>query len=836
MNKKHILVGLILLLLVAGIRGIMSLVPPDIVNALVVWYGDMETGDLSQWDRAQIVSSDRIRAVTAPVREGNYAMRVEVRQGDDPINASGNRNELVKFDGASEGTEFYYGWSTLWPSDYPLNPAWQVFMQWHHPGCCGAPPVRLVLGCSASDCGQPLPDTMFFIVDGQNIWTRTPVTRGVWHDFILHVKWSANPNVGFVELWYDGELVVPRRYVRTLYNSGDTNYLKMGLYRDESISQTAVMYHDGLIQGTTFADVEHFANGGSPTPVPTPQPGCHTATPGNWQNVAFAAAESGVFTAEADVTPTALGVAGAVSLSAAPAGHWGDLAVTVLFSDPVSEPGVPANSIVVRNGTAYAADATLIYEAGRTYHVRMEVDVPNHTYSVYVTPEGGSEVTLATDYAFRSTQQSVTELTTWTISAGEGAITACDLMAGDPGSQPELLAVAAVTASGDDGNGPQNTLDDDLSTRWSAFGDGEWIQYDLGNVVTVSYLDVAFFAGTQRVSYFDVQVSDDGSAWTTVFHDAAGSGMVDALQTFDFVDIHGRYVRIVGHGNTVNNWNSLTEVDVYGFADGTLPPPSPSRPVIFAVIGDYGEAGTDEEAVADLVKSWNPDFVITAGDNNYPDGEASTIDVNIGQYYHQFIHPYVGSYGSGASQNRFFPSLGNHDWHVYNAQPYIDYFALPGNEYYYEFSWNSLVHFFALDSQAAAQNGVGTQSQWLQPRLQRSREPWKIVYMHHPPYSSGNHGSSRFMQLPYESWGATAVMAGHDHTYERIFKGANNFPYFVNGLGGRSTYTCGSPVSGSQVCYDDNYGAMRVEATDTQITFQFITINGVVIDEYTLTH
>ena len=59
--------------------------------------------------------------------------------------------------------------------------------------------------------------------------------------------------------------------------------------------------------------------------------------------------------------------------------------------------------------------------------------------------------------------------------------------------------------------------------------------------------------------------------------------------------------------------------------------------VRFAVIGDYGIAGQPEADVAALVQSWNPDIVITTGDNNYPNGEASTIDANIGQYYHQFI-------------------------------------------------------------------------------------------------------------------------------------------------------------------------------------------------------
>ncbi len=135
-----------------------------------------------------------------------------------------------------------------------------------------------------------------------------------------------------------------------------------------------------------------------------------------------------------------------------------------------------------------------------------------------------------------------------------------------PPDEPTLLPVQSVAASSDDGNGPQNTLDDDLSTRWSAWGDGEWIQYDLGNVATVSYLDVAFFVGDQRTAAFDVQVSADGSTWTTVLAGATSSGTTNGLQTFDFADAPGRYVRIIGHGNANNLWNSLTEVDIYGFS------------------------------------------------------------------------------------------------------------------------------------------------------------------------------------------------------------------------------------------------------------------------------
>ncbi len=257
--------------------------------------------------------------------------------------------------------------------------------------------------------------------------------------------------------------------------------------------------------------------------------------------------------------------------------------------------------------------------------------------------------------------------------------------------------------------------------------------------------------------------------------------------------------------------------------------------VRFAVIGDYGIAGQPEADVAALVQSWNPEIVITTGDNNYPNGEASTIDANIGQYYHQFIHPYTGTYGQGADTNRFFPSLGNHDWVAPGAGPYHDYFTLPGNERYYDFTWGP-VHFFAIDSDPSEPDGISStsvQGLWLRDALAASTSRWKIVYMHHTPYSSSTtHGSTEVMQWPYREWGATAVLAGHDHTYERIL--IDLFPYIVNGIGGNTIYSFGTPIPGSEVRYNSDYGAMLVEAFPDSIIFRCYSRVGTLVDSYTI--
>lgn len=265
-------------------------------------------------------------------------------------------------------------------------------------------------------------------------------------------------------------------------------------------------------------------------------------------------------------------------------------------------------------------------------------------------------------------------------------------------------------------------------------------------------------------------------------------------------------------------------------------PAAPAKAFVrFAAIGDGGTESDGQVRVSRRVKSWAPEFVITLGDNNYPDGAAATMDQNIGKYWREFIHPYRGSYGKGAAENRFFPSLGNHDWRTPGAAPYLDFFTLPGNERYYEFA-RGPVHLYSLDSDSSEPDGIGRdgrQAQWLRKALAASAAPWKIVYFHHPPYSSGRHGSSRVMRWPFKEWGADAVLAGHDHHYERL--DVEGVVYFVNGLGGKSSSNpVGEPLPGSRCLFNEDDGAMLVEADSERIDFRFVTADGVVVDAHTL--
>ncbi|MEN7973940.1 MAG: metallophosphoesterase, partial [Verrucomicrobiota bacterium] len=263
----------------------------------------------------------------------------------------------------------------------------------------------------------------------------------------------------------------------------------------------------------------------------------------------------------------------------------------------------------------------------------------------------------------------------------------------------------------------------------------------------------------------------------------------------------------------------------------------------FAVIGDFGsdDSDLDELDVANLVASWSPDYVVTVGDNRY---DPASMDTAVGKYYCDFLADagFGTAYcdGGNAVQNAFFPSLGNHDYTDGGGiNEYLNYFSLPGagiettgtsgNEKYYDFIQGP-VHFFVINSYESST--FAAQQTWLQEQLAASTTPWQVVYFHHAAYSSGNHGSSVAMRWPFADWGADAVFAGHDHTYERLE--VDGIPYIVNGLGGMSRYSFDTPLPESIVRYNSNYGAMLVDADEASMTFQFINVAGTVIDSHTV--
>lgn len=212
------------------------------VTAKVIWRGDFEMGTTAQWRGAP--KSDAVRIVKEPVREGKFAVRI------DGTNAARKGNwDRIEFQhqpdppGTAEGTERYFGWSVYLPK-------------------------KLTEGVHALgyfETRQSWRQLMSFEVRGEDILfsTRVPyarqwdgkgkLTAGRWHDFAVHVLWSRDPAKGFVEVWFDGENVVPRVKTATLLDE-NVAFFQIGLFRDTiDIPETIVIDH--VIEATTLAEV-----------------------------------------------------------------------------------------------------------------------------------------------------------------------------------------------------------------------------------------------------------------------------------------------------------------------------------------------------------------------------------------------------------------------------------------------------------------------------------------------------------------------------------------------------------------------------------------------------
>src|SRR3989344_7340177 len=123
------------------------------------------------------------------------------------------------------------------------------------------------------------------------------------------------------------------------------------------------------------------------------------------------------------------------------------------------------------------------------------------------------------------------------------------------------VSALSVSASSNDGNIPENTLDSNFSTRWSALGVGQWIRYDLGNLSHISNVSIAFYQGDIRRQNFTISVSVNGSTWQRVHSNIISSGNTLSLENYP-INRTVKYLKITGYGNSVNNWNSITEVKI----------------------------------------------------------------------------------------------------------------------------------------------------------------------------------------------------------------------------------------------------------------------------------
>jgi hypothetical protein len=213
----------------------------------------------------------------------------------------------------------------------------------------------------------------------------------------------------------------------------------------------------------------------------------------------------------------------------------------------------------------------------------------------------------------------------------------------------------------------------------------------------------------------------------------------------------------------------------------TAPTAESDRPIRILAFGDSGGGGGDQRALLERMHEVPYELIIHTGDLAYDAGSVKQFETTVFNVYADIFRSIP-----------IFPAAGNHEYRTLRGAPFRTVFALPngdGDEKWYSYDWGR-IHFAVIDTEAS----YSEQARWLAQDLEKSTLPWKIVYMHRPPYSSGYHGSDmklrRALAPVFEKYGVQLVIAGHDHNYERM-KPQNGVAYVVTGGGGVGTRPVG---------------------------------------------
>ena len=264
---------------------------------------------------------------------------------------------------------------------------------------------------------------------------------------------------------------------------------------------------------------------------------------------------------------------------------------------------------------------------------------------------------------------------------------------------------------------------------------------------------------------------------------------------------------------------------------GEHDPPLALRPLSlkFAVIGDSGQwSEVQRETAAQLTAQREDlpfDLVLMLGDNNYGDGSPESYRV-------RFEQPYKSLLDTGV---KFYASRGNHDAGAQWTYPLFNM----GGQRYYTFERKAglvpplagdRVQFFALDTVELDND----QLSWFDRVLSESKAEWKIVFFHHPIYSSGRYALSSAarrstLEQALIEHEVDVVFAGHEHVYERVAP-QSGVMYFVAGASGSVRVGDLRPSATQAKGYDRDLSFMLVEIAGNTLYFRAINRLGEIVD------
>ncbi len=259
--------------------------------------------------------------------------------------------------------------------------------------------------------------------------------------------------------------------------------------------------------------------------------------------------------------------------------------------------------------------------------------------------------------------------------------------------------------------------------------------------------------------------------------------------------------------------------------------------VVIVGAGDISRCdNNNDEATAALLDNI-AGTVYTLGDNVYESGTTA-----------EFANCYNPTWGRHKARTR--PAVGNHEYQTANATGYYNYFNGVGvqdgpagdrSKGYYSYDIGDFWHVIVLNSECGAITGGcaanGAQELWLRGDLAANPTKHVVAMMHHPRWSSGQHGSSTAVAPLWNAlydYGAEIVLVGHEHNYERfapqnktgVLDTAFGVRQFVVGTGGTTLRPIGTLKANSEVFSSTRWGVLQLTLKQDGYDWLFVPIAG----------
>lgn len=247
----------------------------------------------------------------------------------------------------------------------------------------------------------------------------------------------------------------------------------------------------------------------------------------------------------------------------------------------------------------------------------------------------------------------------------------------------------------------------------------------------------------------------------------------------------------------------------------TVGRPSPGCPKVVVAAGDIVNVVSIADRTGRLAAAQHPSRVLALGDEQYNSGSLADFRAKYDRTAWGRLKPITA------------PVPGNHEYRTSGAAGYFTYFGHPAPYYAYDAGcgWRA----YALNSEVS----LTAQVAWLRRDLAAHPGSAVLAYWHRPRWSSGTHHGSDPAMQPF--WSALAgrrgvVLNGHEHNYER-FAAVGGVREFVVGTGGSSTYSFGTPISGSQVRIAHTPGVLRLSLrSGAGYSWAFLNVSGAALD------